>query len=59
MMVTMERVRNMIKSMNRGIRIMKSAAARLRRRSTKKVVNQRLINKYSKLRRLRKKNVHN
>lgn len=45
--------------MNRGIRLKRSMAARLRRRSVKKVVSERLLNKYSKLRRIKKKNVHN
>ena len=49
----------MIKNMSRGIRMMKSATARLRRRENKKVVKERQENFYSKMRRLRKKNVHN
>jgi len=59
MTATMERARSMIKNMNRGIRLKRSMAARLRRRSVKKVVSERLLNKYSKLRRIKKKNVHN
>jgi len=59
MMVITERGRSMIKNMNRGIRMMKSAAARLRRRENKKVIKERQENFYSKMRRLRKKNVHN
>lgn len=58
-MVITERGRSMIKNMNRGIRMMKSAAARLRRRENKKVIKERQENFYSKMRRLRKKNVHN
>jgi len=59
MTVITERGRSMIKNMGRGIRMMKSAAARLRRRENKKVVKERQENFYSKMRRLRKKNVHN
>jgi flagellar biosynthesis/type III secretory pathway chaperone len=59
MMVITERGRSMIKNMSRGIRMMKSAAARLRRRENKKVIKERQENFYSKMRRLRKKNVHN
>ena len=42
--------------MDRGIRIMKSAAARLRRKEKKEIKNERIQNLYSKMRRLRKKN---
>jgi Sec-independent protein translocase protein TatA len=56
MTVTMELIRSMIKSMNRGIRMMKSAAARIRRKEKKEIRNERTQNLYSKMRRLRKKN---
>lgn len=42
--------------MNRGIRMMKSSAARLRRKEKKEIRNERTQNLYSKMRRLRKKN---
>jgi len=45
----------MIKNMSRGIRMMKSAAARVRRKTKKGIVNERTENLYSKMRRLRRK----
>ena len=45
----------MIKNMSRGIRMMKSMAARSKRRKLKEVISTRTTNMYSKLRRLRKK----
>ena len=54
MMVTMEKARSMIKNMDRGIRMMKSAAARFRRKQRKKVIQERTDNLYAKLRRMRK-----
>ena len=53
-MATMGKARSMIKSMDRGIRMMKSAGARLRRKERKKVIAERTDNLYARLRRLRK-----
>lgn len=58
MMVTMVKEKRMTKSMDKGARLMKSAAARLRRREKKGVRSERLENFYSKLRRMKKRNVH-
>ena len=55
MMETMGKERNMIKNMGRGIRMMKSAAARVRRKTKKGIVNERTENLYSTMRRLRRK----
>jgi len=44
----------MIKNMNRGIRMMKSAAARLRRKEKKEIRNERTENFFAKMRRIRK-----
>jgi len=54
MMETMGKARSMIKNMDRGIRMMKSAAARFRRKNRKKVIEERTENLYAKLRRARK-----
>lgn len=54
MMETMEKERLMIKNMGRATRIMKSAAARLRRKQTKEVIRERTENLYSRFRRMRK-----
>ena len=59
MMETTAKEKPMIKSMDRGIRLMKSAAARMRRKEKKAIRQERVENFYSKLRRLRKRNVHN
>jgi len=50
----MEKARSMIKNMDKGIRMMKSAAARLRRKQRKKVIQERTENLYARLRRVRK-----
>lgn len=42
--------------MNRGIRMMKSAAARLRRKEKKEIRNERTENFFAKMRRIRKHN---
>lgn len=45
----------MIKNMSRGLRMMKSSAARKKRKTVKNIISTRTLNLYSKLRRLRKK----
>jgi hypothetical protein len=45
----------MLKSMKRAERMLKSAAARQRRRSRKRMVEERTLSLYAKLRRLRTK----
>lgn len=59
MMETTAKEKPMIKSMDRAIRIMKSSAARMRRKEKKNIRQERTDNLYSKLRRMRKRNVHN
>ena len=54
MMGTMVKEKAMIKNTSRGIRMMKSAAARLRRKEKKEVIEERTENLYSRLRRLRR-----
>lgn len=58
MMATTVKEKLTMKSMDKGVRLMKSAAARLRRREKKGVRSERLENFYSKLRRMKKRNVH-
>jgi hypothetical protein len=48
-------VKDMIKNMDRAIRIAKSTTARMKRRKTKDVINERTMNLFARLRRLRKK----
>lgn len=55
MMATMVKEKLTMKSMDKGVRLMKSAAARLRRREKKGVRSERLENFFSKMRRLKKK----
>lgn len=58
MMETMDMENLTTKSMDKAARMMKSAAARLRRKEKKEVRQERLENFYAKMRRLRKRNVH-
>lgn len=55
MMVTMEKVNSMMKSMDKAQRMAKSETARARRKQTKKTIAERTTNLFSKLRRERKK----